>query len=92
MPWLLILLAVAFGIGLISGLGPATRAAQMSVVDGLRKVQELWHVVHVVDTVRETEDVDVVTRGEVPDLVECRDLVAAIGRERHAVCNRGGRR
>ncbi len=37
-PWLLGLVAVAAGIGLASGLVPAVLAAQLSVVDGLRKV------------------------------------------------------
>ena len=37
-PWLIGLFAVAGGIGLISGLVPAIRAAQLSVVDGLRQV------------------------------------------------------
>ena len=37
-PWLFGLLAVAGGIGLVSGLLPAIRASQLSVVDGLRQV------------------------------------------------------
>ena len=37
-PWLLYLLATAAGIGLASGLVPAVRAAQLSVIDGLRRV------------------------------------------------------
>ncbi len=37
-PWLFGLVAVAIGIGLVSGLIPAIRAAQLSVVDGLRRV------------------------------------------------------
>jgi len=37
-PWLLLLLATAAGIGIASGLVPAIRAAQLSVVDGLRRV------------------------------------------------------
>ena len=37
-PWLLYLFAVAAGIGLASGLVPAMRAAQLSVIDGLRRV------------------------------------------------------
>ncbi len=37
-PWMLGLIAVALGIGLVSGLVPAIRAAQLSVVDGLRQV------------------------------------------------------
>jgi putative ABC transport system permease protein len=37
-PWMLIMLAVAAGIGLISGVVPAVRAAQLSVIDGLRRV------------------------------------------------------
>jgi hypothetical protein len=36
--WLLWLLAVSAGIGLASGIVPAVRAAQLSVVDGLRRV------------------------------------------------------
>jgi putative ABC transport system permease protein len=36
--WLLSLLAVAAGIGLASGIVPAVRAAQMSVIDGLRRI------------------------------------------------------
>lgn len=37
-PWLLVLVAIAAGIGLVSGIVPAIRAAQLSVVDGLRRV------------------------------------------------------
>lgn len=37
-PWLLALVGVAAGIGLVSGIVPAVRAAQLSVVDGLRRV------------------------------------------------------
>jgi putative ABC transport system permease protein len=37
-PWLLFLLAVAVGIGFVSGIVPAVRAAQLRVVDGLRQV------------------------------------------------------
>jgi putative ABC transport system permease protein len=37
-PWLLSLLAVAAGIGVASGMVPAVRAAQLSVIDGLRRV------------------------------------------------------
>ncbi len=37
-PWLLSGLIVAAAIGLVSGLVPAVRAAQLSVVDGLRRV------------------------------------------------------
>ncbi|MEX2286041.1 MAG: ABC transporter permease [Planctomycetaceae bacterium] len=37
-PWLGVLLAIAAGIGLVSGIVPAVRAAQLSVVDGLRRV------------------------------------------------------
>lgn len=37
-PWLLYLLAVSAGIGLASGIVPAVRAAQLSVIDGLRRV------------------------------------------------------
>jgi putative ABC transport system permease protein len=36
--WLLWLLAIAAGIGLASGIVPAVRAAQLSVIDGLRRV------------------------------------------------------
>ena len=36
--WLLYLIATAAGIGLASGLVPAVRAAQLSVIDGLRRV------------------------------------------------------
>ena len=36
--WLLILLATAGAIGLVSGMVPAIRASQLSVVDGLRRV------------------------------------------------------
>lgn len=36
--WLVYLLATAAAIGLVSGLVPAVRAAQLSVVDGLRQV------------------------------------------------------
>jgi ABC-type antimicrobial peptide transport system permease subunit len=37
-PWMLWIVAIAVGIGLLSGLVPAVRAAQLSVVDGLRRV------------------------------------------------------
>jgi putative ABC transport system permease protein len=37
-PWLLYLIATAAAIGLASGLVPAVRAAQLSVIDGLRRV------------------------------------------------------
>ena len=37
-PWLLYLLAVAIAIGFVSGAIPAVRAAQLSVVNGLRQV------------------------------------------------------
>lgn len=37
-PWLLYSPAIAAGIGLASGIVPAVRAAQLSVVDGLRRV------------------------------------------------------
>ena len=37
-PWLFGLVAIAGGIGLVSGLVPAVRASQLSVVDGLRQV------------------------------------------------------
>ncbi len=37
-PWVLGLIGVAVGIGLVSGLIPAIRAAGLSVVDGLRQV------------------------------------------------------
>jgi putative ABC transport system permease protein len=37
-PWMLNLLGAAAGIGLVSGVVPAIRAAQLSVVDGLRRV------------------------------------------------------
>jgi putative ABC transport system permease protein len=37
-PWMLWIVAVAVGIGLLSGMVPAIRAAQLSVVDGLRRV------------------------------------------------------
>lgn len=36
--WLLWLLAVAAGIGVASGMVPAVRAAQLSVIDGLRRI------------------------------------------------------
>jgi putative ABC transport system permease protein len=36
--WMLVLLAVAAGIGFVSGIVPSVRAAQLSVVDGLRRV------------------------------------------------------
>ena len=36
--WLLYLLSAAAGIGLVSGIVPAVRAAQLSVVNGLRQV------------------------------------------------------
>lgn len=36
--WLVYLIAIAGGIGLASGLVPAVRAAQLSVIDGLRRV------------------------------------------------------
>jgi putative ABC transport system permease protein len=37
-PWMLLILGIAIGIGLLSGMIPAMRAAQLSVVDGLRRV------------------------------------------------------
>ena len=37
-PWLLALVGVAGAIGIVSGLVPAIRASQLSVVDGLRQV------------------------------------------------------
>jgi putative ABC transport system permease protein len=37
-PWLVSLFAIAAGIGLASGVVPAVRAAQLSVIDGLRRV------------------------------------------------------
>jgi putative ABC transport system permease protein len=37
-PWLIGILGVAVGIGFVSGIVPAVRAAQMSVVNGLRRV------------------------------------------------------
>jgi putative ABC transport system permease protein len=37
-PWLLYLVIVSAGIGLASGIVPAIRAAQLSVIDGLRRV------------------------------------------------------
>jgi putative ABC transport system permease protein len=37
-PWMLWIVGIAVGIGLISGIVPAVRAAQLSVVDGLRRV------------------------------------------------------
>lgn len=37
-PWLAGLIAVAAGIGFVSGVVPAVRASQLSVVDGLRRI------------------------------------------------------
>jgi putative ABC transport system permease protein len=37
-PWMLVIVGIAIGIGLISGMVPAVRSAQLSVVDGLRRV------------------------------------------------------
>jgi putative ABC transport system permease protein len=37
-PWLLVLVGIAAGIGLASGLVPGVRATQLSVIDGLRRV------------------------------------------------------
>jgi putative ABC transport system permease protein len=37
-PWMLWIIGIAAGIGLVSGIVPAIRAAQLSVVDGLRRV------------------------------------------------------
>jgi len=37
-PWLVYLLTTAAGIGFVSGIVPAVRAAQLSVIDGLRRV------------------------------------------------------
>jgi putative ABC transport system permease protein len=37
-PWLVYLIAVSAGIGLVSGMFPASRAARLSVVNGLRRV------------------------------------------------------
>jgi ABC-type lipoprotein release transport system permease subunit len=36
--WLVYLLVAAAGVGLVSGIVPAVRAAQLSVVNGLRQV------------------------------------------------------
>jgi putative ABC transport system permease protein len=36
--WLAYLIAIAAGVGLASGLVPAVRAAQLSVIEGLRRV------------------------------------------------------
>jgi putative ABC transport system permease protein len=36
--WLFVLLLVAAGIGIVSGIVPSVRAAQLSVIDGLRRV------------------------------------------------------
>ena len=36
--WVLALLSIAAGIGFVSGIVPAVRAAQLSVIDGLRRV------------------------------------------------------
>jgi putative ABC transport system permease protein len=37
-PWMLWIVGIAIGIGIVSGIVPAIRAAQLSVVDGLRRV------------------------------------------------------
>jgi putative ABC transport system permease protein len=37
-PWMLAIIASGVGIGLVSGIVPAVRAAQLSVVNGLRRV------------------------------------------------------
>jgi putative ABC transport system permease protein len=37
-PWMLFIVLVAFGIGFLSGIVPAFRAARLSVIDGLRRV------------------------------------------------------
>jgi putative ABC transport system permease protein len=37
-PWLIFIFAVSAGIGFVSGLVPAIRSAQLSVIDGLRRV------------------------------------------------------
>jgi ABC-type antimicrobial peptide transport system permease subunit len=37
-PWMSYALLMAAGVGLISGLVPAFRAANLSVIDGLRRV------------------------------------------------------
>jgi putative ABC transport system permease protein len=37
-PWMGLIIAIAIGIGLASGLVPAIRAARLSVIDGLRRV------------------------------------------------------
>jgi putative ABC transport system permease protein len=37
-PWMLVLLAAAAGVGFASGIVPGIRAAQLSVIDGLRRV------------------------------------------------------
>jgi putative ABC transport system permease protein len=37
-PWMLWIVGIAAGIGLVSGVVPAIRAARLSVVDGLRSV------------------------------------------------------
>lgn len=37
-PWMLSIVVIAVGIGLVSGIVPAVRAARLSVIDGLRRV------------------------------------------------------
>lgn len=37
-PWMLLIILIALGIGLASGIVPAVRAARLSVIDGLRRV------------------------------------------------------
>ncbi len=37
-PWILTMIGLAAGIGIVSGIGPAVRAANLSVIDGLRRV------------------------------------------------------
>jgi putative ABC transport system permease protein len=37
-PWILVMIGLAAAIGVVSGIGPALRAANLSVIDGLRRV------------------------------------------------------
>jgi putative ABC transport system permease protein len=37
-PWMASIIVIALGIGFVSGIVPAVRAARLSVIDGLRRV------------------------------------------------------
>ena len=37
-PWVVYLIAISAGVGVLSGIVPAVRGAQLSVIDGLRRL------------------------------------------------------